>query len=214
MTPPQSEADDANDPYIPGGDLAPPTRAHPIQRSAGRPLPTPVLASYYQRNEVIGRLKDAFGDSRLDDRQFDHRMRTALAARTHRELDALVADLPGTQEPNPGAARVGRFAVGLNGPVRRSGRWRVPGWHATVVYNGQGEVDLRVAELTSQVTTLLAVGWNATITVLVPPDVHVQVSGIGVDSALAESPAPPEAPVVNIWALTCKGTVELLPLPR
>ena len=173
-----------------------------------------MLASYYERDTVLNRLKAAFAEGRLDDDVFDHRMRAALTARTHGELTALVADLPGALQPSATAARPGRFAVALKSAVRCAGRWRVPGLHATIVYRGRGQLDLRAAELTGPVTTLLAVGCKSTITVFVPPGIQVQASGLGVSSSLADSLVPPGAPVVNVRGLAYKGTVEILARPR
>ena len=44
-------------------------------------------ASNAERDAVAGRLQDAFAEGRLDDTEFDERMRAALTATTHAELD-------------------------------------------------------------------------------------------------------------------------------
>ena len=51
-------------------------------------------ASDRERDAVVQRVQDAFAEGRLDDTEFDERTRAALTARTHAELDALLADLP------------------------------------------------------------------------------------------------------------------------
>src|ERR1700760_1860553 len=93
-----------------------------------------VRASNAERDVVAGKLQDAFAEGRLDDDEFDQRMRAALTAKTHAELDVLLTDLPaapvgGGQPPAPAAAsavKPGRLAVAYKGVVRRAGRWRVP----------------------------------------------------------------------------------------
>ena len=212
MEPTPDETGDAHNGDVRGGAAPPPTRALPIQRSGG-PAPY-TLASYYERAAVLSRLKDAFAEGRLDDDAFDRRMRTALAARTHGELQPLVTDLPGTHRPAATVTRPAWFTVALNGTVRRAGRWRVPGQHAAIAYKGRGELDLRAAALTGQITTLLAVGYRSTITVFVPPGVLVQAAGLGVRADLADFPVPADAPVVNVRGLAYKGRVEVLARPR
>src|SRR5947209_6091223 len=86
-------------------------------------------ASDRERDAVVQRVQDAFAEGRLDDAEFDERSRAALTARTHADLDALLADLPAAPTA-AGPASVlpgpGRFAVALKSSVRRAGRWRVP----------------------------------------------------------------------------------------
>src|ERR1035437_7418042 len=51
-------------------------------------------ASDRERDAVVQRVQEAFAEGRLDDTEFDERMRAALTARTHADLDAALADLP------------------------------------------------------------------------------------------------------------------------
>ena len=74
----------------------------------------------------------------------------------------------------------GRYAIALKSSVRRAGRWRVPERYTTVVYKGGGWLDLRAAELTGPVTTFLAVAYKSRVTILVPPNVRVEMTGLGV----------------------------------
>ena len=126
-----------------------------------------VRASDRERDAVVQQVQQAFAEGRLDDTEFDERMRAALTARTHAELDVLLADLPaedGGARPgarNAGRAGPGRFAVALKSSVRRGGRWRVPERYTTVVYKGGGWLDLRAAELSGPVTTFLAVAYKS-----------------------------------------------------
>src|ERR1700685_1785045 len=62
-------------------------------------------ASDRERDAVVQRVQEAFADGRLDDTEFDERMRAALTARTHSDLDMLTADLPAATAgagPGPG----------------------------------------------------------------------------------------------------------------
>ena len=101
-------------------------------------------ASNADRDAAVTRLQDAFADGRLDDTEFDERMRAALTAKTHADLDMLLSDLParspGAAAPaaatrtGRGAGRPGRYAIAWKSSVRRADRWRVPERYTTVVY--------------------------------------------------------------------------------
>jgi len=179
-------------------------------------------ASDRERDAVVQRVQDAFAEGRLDDVEFDERTRAALTARTHGELDALLADLPAeTAAPGAGPAVAGpapgRFAVALKSSVRRAGRWRVPERYTTVVYKGGGWLDLRAAELSGPVTTFLAVAYKSRVTILVPPNVRVEMTGFGVTQGQDdEDPGyrlPPDAPVIHVRGIAYKGTVEIATRP-
>jgi Domain of unknown function (DUF1707) len=181
-----------------------------------------VRASDRERDAVVQRVQQAFAEGRLDDAEFDERMRAALTARTHADLDVLLADLPAeTTAPGPVPAtagrRPGRVAIALKSSVRRGGRWRVPERYTTIVYKGSGWLDLRAAELNGPVTTLVAVAYKSQVTILVPPSVRVEMTGFGVtQGADEEDPGyrlPADAPVVHVRGVACKGTVEITTRP-
>ena len=68
-----------------------------------------VRASDGERDTVVQRVQQAFAEGRLDDTEFDERMRAALTARTRADLDALLADLPAeTSAPTAAPTTAGR----------------------------------------------------------------------------------------------------------
>jgi len=177
-------------------------------------------ASDRERDAVVQRVQDAFAEGRLDDAEFDERTRAALTARTHADLDALLADLPAVPSapgPAPVAPGPGRYAIALKSSVRRAGRWRVPERYTTVVYKGGGWLDLRAAELSGPVTTFLAVAYKSRLTILVPPNVRVEMTGLGVSQdSHDEDPGyrlPADAPVIHVRGIAYKGTVEVATRP-
>jgi hypothetical protein len=183
-------------------------------------------ASNTERDAAAGQLQDAFADGRLDDTEFDERMRAALTAKTHAELDAVVADLPaapaapgarGAQPAPVAGVAPGRLAVAYKGTVRRAGRWRVPERYTTVVYKGGGLLDLRAADLLSPVTTIRAVAYKSRITVLVPPGVRVEMTGFGINQGAEDLDGgvalAPGSPVLHIRGVAYKGTIETLSRP-
>jgi hypothetical protein len=183
---------------------------------AGRGLAT--RASDRERDAVVQRIQQAFAEGRLDDTEFDERMRAALTARTHADLDALLADLPAeTAAPATVGRGPGRVAIALKSSVRRGGRWRVPERYTTVVYKGSGWLDLRAAELSGPVTSFLAVADKSRVTILAPPGVRVEMTGFGVtQGADEEDPGyrpPTDAPVIHVRGVAYKGTVEITTRP-
>jgi hypothetical protein len=179
-------------------------------------------ASNAERDAVAGRLQDAFAEGRLDDDEFDQRMRAALTAKTHAELDTVLTGLPavaGTAGARPApvaGVTPGRLAIAYKGTVRRAGRWRVPERYTTVVYKGSGLLDLRAAELQSPVTTIRAVAYKSQLTVLVPPGMRVEMTGFGINQGPEEDQGlvlAPDAPVLHIRGLAYKGTIETMSRP-
>jgi hypothetical protein len=173
---------------------------------------------------VLQRVQEAFADGRLDDTEFDQRMRAALTAKTHGELDVLLADLSATSGPSGRVATPangptpGKYAIAYKGSVRRSGRWRVPGRYTSVVYKGNGWLDLRAAELTEPVTAIRAVAYKSTVTIIVSPGVRVEATGFGIvqdgtDDETLGYRLPSDAPVVHVRALAYKGRVEITTRP-
>jgi hypothetical protein len=180
-------------------------------------------ASDQERDATVQRLQVAFAEGRLADAEFDERMRAALSARTHGDLDELLTDLPAATapvvpRPAPPAAglpRPGRYALAYKNSVRHAGRWRVPGRFRALVYKGTGVFDLRAAELTDAVTTIVAVAYKSDIEIIVPPGVRVEVSGVGVTRHEEWDGEPAaDAPIVHIRAYAYKGLVETRTMPR
>jgi hypothetical protein len=88
-----------------------------------------VRASDQERDLAVERPQAAFAEGRLNDTEFDHRMRAALTAPTRADLAELTADLPvdapGAQ-PAAAGRRPGKLAVTFKSSIRRAGRWQVP----------------------------------------------------------------------------------------
>ncbi|WP_285570214.1 DUF1707 SHOCT-like domain-containing protein [Actinoallomurus iriomotensis] len=184
-------------------------------------------ASDQERDATVQRLQVAFAEGRLADVEFDERMRAALAARTHGDLDVLLTDLPAATAPSvpavsspaatvPGRMpKPGRHAVAYKNSVRYAGRWRVPGTFRALIYKGSGVIDLRAAELTEPVTVIHAIAYKSDIEIVVPPGIRVEVNGFGVtrdEDWTGDLPA--DAPIVHVRAVAYKGLVETRTMPR
>jgi Domain of unknown function (DUF1707) len=200
----------------------PPVPPVPVPAEPGRPVPV-LRVSDRERDQAAQVLQAAFAEGRLDDDEFDERMRAALTARTAADLDQLTADLPPAAAGAPrvagqGGGKPGRFAIAYKNSIRRGGRWQVPERFTSVVYKGDGWLDLRAAELTEPTTTVRAIAYKSRIDVLVPPGVRVELEGFGVSKGWSaqedqESLLPRDAPVVHVRGIAYKGTIEVSTRP-
>jgi hypothetical protein len=62
----------------------------------GRPQPD-LRVSDADRQAIADQLSKHFGDGRLDQAEFDERLSQAMSAKTYRDLDGLLTDLPPTE---------------------------------------------------------------------------------------------------------------------
>lgn len=185
------------------------------------PEPPAMRASDQDREHAAQRLQAGFAEGRLDDAEFEIRMRSALTAVTHSDLGKLTADLPEAAPRGGGPVKLpapGKYAVAYKSSVRRGGRWRVPGRFTPVVYKGSGWIDLRAAELSEPVTTVRAIAYKSRLDILVPPGVRVELDGFGVSKAWPadeewESQLPQDAPVVHVRGIAYKGAIEVSTRP-
>ena len=69
-------------------------------------------ASHADREQVIGTLKTAFADGRLDKDELDARVGRALAARTYADLATVTADIPVAPAQAPPLRRHARPPAG------------------------------------------------------------------------------------------------------
>lgn len=89
----------------------------------GRASQSDLRVSDADRQAVADQLSKHFGEGRLDQAEFDQRLSQAMSAKTYRDLDGLLTDLPPTQEsggaglPPAGGHVTGRAAGSV--PQRR-----------------------------------------------------------------------------------------------
>jgi len=184
-------------------------------------------ASDAERNQTVDRLRTAFVEGRLTDDEFDERMRTALTARTHADLNLLLTDLPEATGvvapvsaapspliggPAPGAPAT-HWAVAVMSGTSRQGRWQVPPAINAVAIMGGCELDFRVATFSSQTTTVTVVAIMGGVELTVPPGIRVEWHGFafmgGIDDRVDETELPPGAPVLIVRGFVMMGGVEI-----
>lgn len=186
-------------------------------------------ASDSERERVAERLREAVAEGRLDMEEFGQRLEAAYSARTHGELTPLVRDLPaaGTVVPVDAAApataaggwteRIGRPATSKGafafwGGFRRRGTWTVARRFTAFTLMGGGELDLRDARFEDRETVITCFAIMGGVQVVVPPELHVEVKGIGLLGGFGEhgsvDGAPdPSAPRVIVKGLALMGGV-------
>ncbi|WP_406296962.1 DUF1707 domain-containing protein [Embleya sp. NBC_00888] len=191
-------------------DNSPERRAQP---------PTPELrASDADRDRYVNVLRDALAEGRLTADEHAERVDAALAAKTLRQLEPLIADLPAPApvgyEPAaansvaPRPARSNMFAFWSSST--RKGRWRAGAKLNAVAVMGGVDIDLTDAvfdepELVINVFTL----WGG-IDIRIPEGVTVRDHGFGFMGGFEvheQYTDDPRAPVVVIKGLAIMGGV-------
>jgi Domain of unknown function (DUF1707)/Cell wall-active antibiotics response 4TMS YvqF len=191
-----------------------------------RPVSNPdeqqLRASDAERQAIADRLNTAVGEGRLTLAEFSDRVGTAYAARTHAELEALVADLPAPSSraaivvdahPVP-AGQPERAPLDIQiGAIKKLGRWRLAADSAMGVGVGPIKLDLRGADLAAREITLSARTVVGAIKVWVPQGVRVVIEGttaVGTRT-VEESNLPPDVdvPTLRLRLDTWLGTVKV-----
>ncbi len=140
--------------------------------------------------------------------------------------DAAAAGLPmeaRQPEHGPGVARYApdgssgsAVSIGLLGGMDKVGDWIVAPVHASFAYWGGTTVDLRHAVFTSPDTTITCIAIMGGVEVIVPPEMEVRVTGVGVmggfgwdkkRDARPTAQAPAGSPRVTINGLAFWGGV-------
>ena len=181
----------------------------------------PARAGDTDRIQVAQLLTDAAAQGRLEMNEYEARLSAVYAAKTNDELDKLSMDLPGASW-RPRDAGVCRpapstllFAV-MSGFERR-GRWNVPRRLTTFALWGGGVIDLRYADFTSPDVEIHSYSIMGGQTILVPPEVNVEVHGVGVMGAFdhaANGLGTPGAPHVVVRGFSLWGSVGIKRMSR
>lgn len=198
--------------------------------------PRDLRCSDAEREVVAEAVRQAAGDGRLTLEEMSDRLDRTYAARTYRDLEPVVRDLPGVTVPGmpalpaPGAGTsTGRDVVPMPGrPVvgsstsadsavavfsetKRTGVWTVPGDYAGLAVFGSVTLDLREASLAAPSVRLQANAVLGEVTVIVDDSVTVRTAGtpiLGEYNGPHETPQP-DRPHVELTGLALLGSVEV-----
>jgi hypothetical protein len=204
-----------------------------------QPLAAPLGQEAQQR--TIDVLCESFARDEMDVEEFEKRVELVHRAETLEQLRGVLADLPTSTlpvkgDPPPRTATVPHsqpslglaprptlpperipghsVVVGIMGGGRRAGAW-VPARHNWVVgVMGGSGLDFREAHLGPGVTEVRVLGIMGGVKVLVPPDVRVECSGIGIMGGFdvqqtATSTTDPEAPIIRVTGVAIMGGAKI-----
>lgn len=164
------------------------------------------------RIQVAQLLTDAAAAGRLPMTEYEDRLAKAYSAQTYGDLARLSADLPGavnfpntTCRPAPSS-----LLLAIMSGFERRGRWNVPKKLTTFALFGGGVVDLRYADFTAPDVEIRTYSICGGQTILVPPEVNVDLDGVGVMGNFDRSvngEGTPGAPRVHIRGFSLWGSV-------
>lgn len=164
-------------------------------------------------------------DGRLTLAELADRTEAAYTATTRAELAVITEDLPGSDAvpsatapaPAPARPRDGRrrrWFVGVMGDTKRRGTWRVDEELGAVAVMGDVVLDLREAEVRTDMVEITAVSVMGDVKIIVPDGVHVDLDGMAVMGSkrvdVQEAPRGQNVPVVRVHAYAVMGDVKVL----
>ena len=165
------------------------------------------------RIQIAQLLTDAAASGTLQLGDYEDRLTRAYAAQTHDELDRLSADLPGAVtrgRSGPCRPAPPTLLLAILSGFERRGRWNVPRRLTTVAFWGGGVVDLRYADFTSHDVEIRSYSIMGGQTILVPPEVNVDLHGVAVMGSFDQTVSgegSPGAPCVRIRGFSLWGSV-------
>jgi hypothetical protein len=192
------------------------------------PLPAPVPGPE-QRDATVARLTEAFADGRIELEDLEQRLEIVMRATTLEDLKLTLTGLDTAAAPAAGGepeVRVPappfrtdrpkaspRTIVVMSGTHRR-GRWVPAPIHRVYAFMGGAKLDLRDAELLPGVTEIRLNVLMGGVSVIIPPDMDVEVDGWAFMGGIEERdvhPAPLETQVrrLRIYARVIAGGVEV-----
>jgi hypothetical protein len=182
--------------------------------SNSTPRDASTRAADSDRIQVAQLLSEAAAQGRLNMSEYERRLAQAYSAKTYEELDRLTDDLPGAAEPSrrrgSGKPAPSTLLLAILSGFERRGRWNVPARLTTFTLFGGGVVDLRYADFTSTDVEINAYSIMGGQTILLPPEVNVEVHGVGVMGGFehdVDNQGTPGAPKVTIRGFSLWGGV-------
>ena len=193
-----------------------------------QPVPTDpsrLRAADADRDRAAEMLRRAAAEGRITFEELDERIGRAYGAKTFADLEALTSDLPnaGVRAPAPATPRyqppvvpegtpAPSFSVAILSGAQRAGPWLVPPDYTAVAVMGGVELDLRDARFTADEVTIRAFCLMGGVSITVPEDMAVDVSGIGIMGGVdhrASGPGAPGAPRLRVVGFALMGGVDV-----
>lgn len=184
------------------------------------------------REAAVDALSEAFAQDVISVEEFERRVELAHRADSYEELQTLLTDLPqpplpvkADEEDRPGrrvaprrrqevATHVPEQAVvlGLLGGGVRRGAWTPARFNYAIGVLGGAELDFRDCAL-PPVMDVRCFAVMGGVEIIVPPDVIVETSGVGIlggfEQVATDQTAPADAPIIRINGLALMGGVDV-----
>jgi DUF1707 SHOCT-like domain/Cell wall-active antibiotics response LiaF, C-terminal len=181
------------------------------------------------RDQAAEVLREAAGQGRLTLEELDERLDMAYAAKTYADLEVVTRDLPRVGQtvrapvssgefPSErlGGTPGSKFSVAIMSGAQRRGPWVVPPLYTAVAFMGGIELDLRQARFSEHEVTIQAYTVMGGVSITVPEDIEVDVSGIGFMGGFdhrASGPGVPGAPRLKVIGFAMMGGVDVVRKP-
>jgi Domain of unknown function (DUF1707) len=168
-----------------------------------------------EREQVAEKLRIAAGEGRIDLAELDDRLDRAYRAKTYRELDALLADLP-DKRPTGALAASGPETMLLKthgSNVKQNGRWTVPRKIVAECGVPNIVIDFTKASCAHRDVTVEASCRLGNIKLIVPRGWTVRIDGSSTNtsriSVKADAPTDPAAPTLTLIGHPRSGHIRI-----
>lgn len=177
-------------------------------------------ASDTDRERTADLLRRAAGEGRLTMDELEERLHTTYAARTHRELEGLTADVVAgrpagasprmpVREGDDGA----HWLISVMSGRERKGRWRVGRRCNVINVMGGSDLDLNDAELAGERVEMTVFCLMGGAEIRVPDGLNVEVSEFafmgGNDVTLGDELPDPGGPVLRLRLVSIMGGADV-----
>ncbi len=179
-------------------------------------------ASDADRDRAAGVINNALAEGRLTAEEHSDRLDAIYAAKTHADLQPLLADLPDRKVGPGGLAasaelpvrskRGGRIVAILAGSTRK-GAWHPDPVIEVLTVLGGAELDFRDAVLPGNEVTVRATSILGGVEITVPPEMRVVDNGIAIlggrEITGGDESVGPDSPVLRIEGICVLGGIEV-----
>ncbi|MFI7044618.1 DUF1707 SHOCT-like domain-containing protein [Streptosporangium sandarakinum] len=178
-----------------------------------------------EREATVELLRVASVEGRLTLGELTERTEAAYTAVTHADLAVLTSDLPSAQGPGPAHApapaparpeggRARRWLVAVMSESKRRGKWRIDRELGAAAVMGEVTIDLRQAEVRTDVVDIFATAVMGSVKIIVPDGVDVEIDGfvfMGEKKVqVIEAPEGMRAPLVRVRAYALMGEIKVV----
>jgi hypothetical protein len=178
-------------------------------------------ASDADRERTADALRRAAGEGRLTMEELEERLHATYAARTHRELEGLTADVVVSDQTGPASRRMpvragddgAHWLVSVMSERQRKKRWRVDRRCRVVNVMSGSDLDLNDAELAAHEVEMSVFCLMGGAEIRVPEGLNVEVSEFalmgGNDVHLGDEQPDPGGPVLRLRLIAVMGGADV-----